>query len=901
MRTAKEELLEANNAIEREIKAATIGDRASCLQNMFRYLRNLIEHLLVYRFFGPESCDDYSHIEDAVKQAGQVKDTRFIKRLHARLQPIVSHYTPSAESSDYILANLYEDLFAIKDYASKELRIDLLSNLDQLTIEADAELNGYYQAAARAVDNVASYQLIPSNNQHYYVCKMRPFIANSKVYYEITLAEAFDNASKRTNFIAFSATRIPENNAITVVFRFVRMRHGSIVIPTFVIEEWKTAILPNELNLLMKILGAETRIQKRHRCYERLMSLLDAEDISLDELVSFDDATFSKILNKYYEKGSDVLKDSLLLPAHRHITKGLSGSNVLHYLLSNPRHRVIQSQFDSNPNTLLGGLRLSWGSIPFDNLPFSFSLVGHTPATRSIPPSIDAASRKDELYAKKIAVYSIDNSTVYVPEEAIETEDDVDGIIAEYNAKLYYKHNHSALIHDRNHIYVEENETVLIEILKTLLRMSKKGVSGYKASFQRWNKSHPGILTNPDHINILESLFDKTHIALICGSAGTGKTTLLGKLVSSLPNVSFAAIANTNAAVGNLDRKINARNCECMTATSFIANPRNVTVLLIDECSTLSNKAMLDVLRSKTFKALVLVGDTCQIEAIELGNWFETVQPFLPSSCVHEIMEPYRTCDTLLLELWKAVRNSSDNIGELLVANDVSHDLDDDFLIRGDDEIVLCLSYGGLYGINNINRLLQASREGRELLWGLQHYKKGDPVLFNDSRRFHPLIYNNMKGSIFDLRKIGDDAIRFDIALDATITELDINPYPDLELVGNDEEGKSIVRFTVSNDPNSTNGDTSGNDNPSVIPFDIAYAISIHKAQGLEYDSVKIVVSDDTESLVTKNIFYTAITRARKHLKVYWTPQTQHDVLSRITEKRKKDDIGLIRVKLNVD
>ena len=53
------------------------------------------------------------------------------------------------------------------------------------------------------------------------------------------------------------------------------------------------------------------------------------------------------------------------------------------------------------------------------------------------------------------------------------------------------------------------------------------------------------------------------------------------------------------------------------------------------------------------------------------------------------------------------------------------------------------------------------------------------------------------------------------------------------------------------------------------VPFQIAYAVSIHKAQGFEYNSVKIVVTDEVEELVTHNIFYTAITRAREKLKIY--------------------------------
>ena len=69
------------------------------------------------------------------------------------------------------------------------------------------------------------------------------------------------------------------------------------------------------------------------------------------------------------------------------------------------------------------------------------------------------------------------------------------------------------------------------------------------------------------------------------------------------------------------------------------------------------------------------------------------------------------------------------------------------------------------------------------------------------------------------------------------------------------------------------------------MPFQIAYAISIHKAQGLEYNSVKIIISNETEEQISHNIFYTAITRARKNLKIYWSPEVEHHVLSNLKKK----------------
>ena len=48
----------------------------------------------------------------------------------------------------------------------------------------------------------------------------------------------------------------------------------------------------------------------------------------------------------------------------------------------------------------------------------------------------------------------------------------------------------------------------------------------------------------------------------------------------------------------------------------------------------------------------------------------------------------------------------------------------------------------------------------------------------------------------------------------------------------------------------------------SVIPFQLAYAVSIHKAQGLEYDSVKVIIPKSNSEKITHGIFYTAITSA---------------------------------------
>lgn len=86
----------------------------------------------------------------------------------------------------------------------------------------------------------------------------------------------------------------------------------------------------------------------------------------------------------------------------------------------------------------------------------------------------------------------------------------------------------------------------------------------------------------------------------------------------------------------------------------------------------------------------------------------------------------------------------------------------------------------------------------------------------------------------------------------------------------------------------------------SIIPFQLAYAVSIHKAQGLEYDSVKIIIPSNNAERITHGIFYTAITRAKKHLKIYCSSETLKTVISRIyAEEPHTRSLEIIRKKLS--
>jgi hypothetical protein len=127
--------------------------------------------------------------------------------------------------------------------------------------------------------------------------------------------------------------------------------------------------------------------------------------------------------------------------------------------------------------------------------------------------------------------------------------------------------------------------------------------------------------------------------------------------------------------------------------------------------------------------------------------------------------------------------------------------------------------------------------------------------------------------------------VQFDVELDRNISEFDVR---DTEL---EWMGDNTVRFDVYDYDVSDDDDDSLN---TTVPFQVAYAVSIHKAQGLEYDSVKIVITDANEDDISHSIFYTAVTRAREQLRIFWTPETQQAVLKGLHRSTNPKDAEIL-------
>ena len=873
-------------------------ERGYLSQVILAQLRNFTEHIMLRIYAnGYDIENTYDNICNAIRYVKTRGDLKQLRLFHNFLQIVTSHYTLDKENSERLMLKYYEYLLKIKILLKKQYSLDVLDNLYKFPISTDSDLKEYYEKIADRIVrhrvNLRGY----SNNDRFYIQKVKPFFVDNKIFYEVTFTPANEKVSTFDRFIAFTDLEISSyysarlylvNDTIEILDKTMRI---------LIIDQWESSIRPCELNNFAGLLGVHLNIQTGHSEYRKLMQYLTETGFSLVDVIDFPDASFHQLKHQILPNSSSKHFFDVLERCREIINFGNAGSNILRYLLFHLTNKITRDQRDSS-NDKLSGLYLSNRCIPFDEMPFNTSLIGHNPKLSDLFESINVIDRKHEILARLVRNNTETKGQLYTPINTITDFNDIEGLANIYNKTLWTYHTRRKLVIENGHIFIKEYEDDTLSIICKLMELTQSGVSNYANSVNAWLNSKNYVIDSHEKSSALMKMFEMSKVALIYGSAGTGKSTLINHISHFFAKNSKLYLANTNPAVDNLKRRVTSANCTLLTIAKFLKRqntPIEYDILFIDECSTVSNRDMCSILEKASFKLLVLVGDVYQIESIRFGNWFSAARKFIPNTSVFELTTPFRSKSPDLLELWNRVRKMDETILELITRKGYSATLNTSIFEPAEaDEIILCLNYDGLYGINNINRFLQQSNPNPAMQWGIQIYKVNDPILFNESERFAPLIYNNMKGGIVGI-KIFDEKIQFDIELDKVINGLDAANY-DFELLDDSPNGNSVIRFITSKIGNTDDDDDISS--LAIVPFQVAYAVSIHKAQGLEYNSVKIVITDEVDELITHNIFYTAITRAREKLRIYWTPEVEKKVLSNIEPRNNDKDVVLLRKKL---
>lgn len=358
------------------------------------------------------------------------------------------------------------------------------------------------------------------------------------------------------------------------------------------------------------------------------------------------------------------------------------------------------------------------------------------------------------------------------------------------------------------------------------------------------------------------------NITIITGGPGTGKTTIVKAIVNILIHEKkikkddIALLAPTGRASKKLmeTTSISASTIHKYLGWDKDTNtfatdeycPNSQKYVIVDEVSmidTLLMEALLKGIRRDT--KLILVGDYYQLPSVSEG---QVLKDIIDSDClpVIRLNQIYRQSEgSYILNLAYDIKNK--NISEdLFIKKDdylyINSDNDNTSsyikeivkkaLKKGytDREVqVLAPMYKSLNGIDNLNIILQElfnpkTDSKREIKVGDIIFREYDKVLqlINDPDNN---VYNGDIGYIEEIIISKEKKI---------VNQININ-----------YDG-TIVNYTPD----------------KFINFRHGYAISIHKAQGSEFDMVIMPITNSFKRMLNNKLIYTGVTRAKKSLVV---------------------------------
>lgn len=376
-------------------------------------------------------------------------------------------------------------------------------------------------------------------------------------------------------------------------------------------------------------------------------------------------------------------------------------------------------------------------------------------------------------------------------------------------------------------------------------------------------------------INAISSCF-KENISIITGGPGTGKTTIINTIskiyLDNGYNISLCAPTGRAAKRIEETTGIEAKTIHRMLGyipSSYDDighfeynedNPLDTDVIIIDEMSMVDVVLFEKLLRGiKDNTRLIIVGDVDQLPSVGAGN------------VLRDLINSEKIKYTKLVDIFRQSENSNIivnahkiNNGQEPILNEKNSDF---FFLKTEspaitrnivvdliskrlpkaygydfskDIQILTQSRKGICGVFELNRLLQdilnpKNEETDELLVGNKLFRVNDKVMqtknnynlsfFDSDGEENFGVYNGDMGHI--------------IFIDKSSKKLTV-----------EMDDKRLIDYTLEDLDN----------------LELAYAITIHKSQGSEFKSVIIPMFDGYRLLQTRNLLYTAITRAKENI-----------------------------------
>lgn len=413
---------------------------------------------------------------------------------------------------------------------------------------------------------------------------------------------------------------------------------------------------------------------------------------------------------------------------------------------------------------------------------------------------------------------------------------------------------------DKEYIYTKDSYEIEKTIAYDLERIKKS-----YTSFGEIGTYNSEIILSEEQKSALNSAF-KSGVFILTGPAGSGKTTILKELCDNIKNLNldFALAAPTGKAASRMTEilSIEAKTIHRLLDVKEIngehffeqdrSNPLEYEVVIIDEASMIDAKLFSSLLQAiKSGTLLVLVGDSNQLPPVSEGFPFnEMIKSNLYNT--GELKGIHRQAkESSILKNAHSVLNS-ESIKYNSETNDfflfdigteygimqkvlelVSTRIPEKFGFDKNESItVLTPVRKGHLGCENLNRELQARLNTNSSQMYFKKFRLGDKVMH---------IKNNYQLESVD--KITGE-IEQGVFNGETGRIVDINHEYIKVLYGD----KKFVSYSPK----------------EVYELDLAYALTIHKSQGNEFEVVVFPSFNFYEGLDSLNLIYTLITRAKK-------------------------------------
>lgn len=404
-----------------------------------------------------------------------------------------------------------------------------------------------------------------------------------------------------------------------------------------------------------------------------------------------------------------------------------------------------------------------------------------------------------------------------------------------------------------------EAETLIARRLRLLAHEDKIKYKNLDTKIKEI-ETHYGIVYTDEQLDAIKLAITRK-VAIITGGPGTGKTTILKgildlyKVLSSSDKIRLNEQIALLAPTGRASKRMSeVTNFEASTIHRFLKwnkdtnrfqineyNKSSVSFVIIDEASMIDTMLLANLLKGlKSSCHIIFVGDANQLPSVAAGD------------VLNDMIES-KELPVYALKNWH--RQGTDSkiipfahrINEGILDRELLNSGSDlEFIPCKDNEIIevignVCKDYNSydlqvLAPIYKNRNGIYAINDHLQKLWNPKSPSKKE-IEGNES------IYRE-KDKVIQLSNMKDESV----------FNGDIGIIDRIKLLGNKElyidyDG-NLVKYTKSMLQN----------------FTLGYAISIHKSQGSEFDTVLIPFTFDYRKMLYRKLIYTGVTRCKKKL-----------------------------------